>query len=152
MENIINKINSLKDMANNSNLTEGKAVSEIISLLSELVEEVRNLKISTESLGEQVDAIDEDLANLEDEVYEDECDCGEEVDNFEIACPYCEETIEVKFDAIDDNSQFKCPKCNQLIELDFDSDCDCEDGCGCGHDDDDEECGGDCDCHHHDHK
>ena len=94
-------------------------------------------------MADQVDAIDEDLGELEEEVYGDECDCGcdhdsDDIDYFEIECPNCKETIRIDEDFFDDDEEkpLVCPNCKKEIELDFSCDCDeCGDDCDCGHDD-----------------
>ena len=86
-------------------------------------------------LTEQVDAVDEDLAAVEDFLYEDEdedeCDCGccDDDDLYEVECPKCHDIIYLDEEMLEEEG-ITCPNCGTDLEFDFDGDCDC--GCGCG--------------------
>jgi uncharacterized protein (UPF0212 family) len=86
-------------------------------------------------MGEQVDSIDEDLAEVEKLVYDEE-----DIEFEEIECPHCGEKIDVDLDMIDEDAEtIECPHCHEKIELEWDCDCDDDEcGCGCGHDHDKE--------------
>ena len=109
---------------------EGKLLTAIIDVLDDIALAIDDVEEIQDEMSEQVDGIDEDLAELEKVVYEDEDDIEFE----EIECPYCGEEIEVDLDLIDEDAEaIECPHCHQKIELEWD--CDCEDDeCGCGHD------------------
>ena len=87
---------------------------------------------------EEMDNMSDDLADVEDIVFEDDeddcdCDCDcEDDDVYEITCPNCGEEVYVDGETLE-NEDIYCPSCRQQIELDLPEDCDC--GCGC-----------DCDC------
>jgi DNA-directed RNA polymerase subunit RPC12/RpoP len=110
---------------------EGKLFTAIIDVLDDISLAIEDVEEIQDEMGEQVDGIDEDLAELEKTVY----DVEDEIEFEEIECPYCGEEIEVDLDLIDeDASAIECPHCHQKIELEWD--CDCEDeecGCGCEH-------------------
>ena len=110
---------------------ETKIINAVIDLLDDLALTVSDLEDSVEILNEQVDAVDEDLDELESYVYEDEDydDDDDDDEFFEVECPSCGETICVDEDILEDGS-INCPNCNELLE--FDIDCDCEE---CGEDD-----------------
>lgn len=112
---------------------EGKLMNAIIDVLDDIALAVEDVEEIQDQMGEQVDGIDEDLAELEKLVYEED----DEIEFEEISCPYCGKEIEVDLDLIDEEANtIECPHCNQKIELEWDCDCD-DDECGCGH-------------HHHD--
>ncbi|MEG0229179.1 MAG: hypothetical protein RR640_01095 [Oscillospiraceae bacterium] len=113
---------------------EGKIFGAIIDVLDEISITVADVEDGLVELGEQIDQIDEDLANLEEDFYEDDCDCCGEDDLYEISCPACGEEIYIDDCEIKDGSIF-CPSCNEKLEFDFDCDCDddCECDCGCEH-------------------
>ena len=109
---------------------ETKLINAIIDLLDDLTLTVSDLEDGLEILNEQVDAVDEDLDELEGFVYEDLDDDDfddEDEDYFEIECPKCGEVICVDEGVMMDGS-INCPNCDEVLE--FDVDCDC--GCGCG--------------------
>lgn len=113
---------------------EGKLFTAIIDVLDDIALAIEDVEEIQDEMGEQVDGIDEDLAELEKTVYDED----EEIEFEEIECPYCGEEIEVDLDLIDEDAEaIECPHCHQKIELEWD--CDCEDDeCGCGHNHDKE--------------
>ncbi len=113
---------------------EGKLLTAIIDVLDDISLAIEDVEEIQDEMSEQVDGIDEDLAELEKIVYEAE----DEIEFEEIECPYCGEEIEVDLDLIDEDAEaIECPHCHQKIELEWDCDCD-GDECGCGHDHDEE--------------
>ncbi len=111
---------------------EGKLLNAIIDVLEDMSLAIDDIEEIQDEVCEQVDGIDEDLAELEKVVYDEE----DELDFEEIDCPYCGETIEVDLDMIDEDAEtIECPHCHEKIELEWDCDCDDDCGCGCGHDD-----------------
>jgi DNA-directed RNA polymerase subunit RPC12/RpoP len=115
---------------------EGKLLNAVIDVLDDISLAIEDIEEIQDEMGEQVDCIDEDLAELEKAYYEED----DEVELEEVECPYCGEEIDVDLDMLDENAEFiECPKCHEKIELEWDCDCDCDDeGCGCGHDHDEE--------------
>jgi phage FluMu protein Com len=103
---------------------EAKLINAIIDLLDDLTLTVSDLEDGLEILNEQVDAVDEDLDDLESYVYEElDEDYDEDDDYFEIECPKCGEVVCVDEGVLEDGS-INCPNCDELLE--FDIDCDCE--------------------------
>ena len=82
-----------------------------------------------------LDAVDEDLDDLEEYVYGDDDDdcCCDDDDMYEVECPSCGETVYFDGAAIEDGSA-ECPNCGAKLDFDLDG-CDCDD---CGHDHDEE--------------
>lgn len=113
---------------------EGKLFTAIIDVLDDIALAIEDVEEIQDEMSEQVDGIDDDLAELEKTVYDED----EEIEFEEIECPYCGEEIEVDLDLIDEDAEaIECPHCHQKIELEWD--CDCEDDeCGCGHNHDKE--------------
>ncbi|HOO25141.1 MAG TPA: hypothetical protein PKW24_00850 [Clostridiales bacterium] len=126
----------LKGLAEGLQLDEKKAESKVINGILDLLEDlalaVDDLDDSLEIVNEQVDAVDADLAELEEIFYGDfdeddywDDDDGDE-EFYEIDCPACGEVICIDEGIIEEGS-INCPKCNELLEFDFD--CDCLDCC-----------------------
>lgn len=146
MDELIKKVSYLKGFADgldiNEKTDEGKLLKKVVEALEEISDAVCDLALEHDELCEQVDAIDEDLGDLEDEIYgddDDDCCCGcddddEDIECFEIECPNCKETICIDESFFDDEDKpIICPNCHKEIELDFSCDCDsCDDGCDCG--------------------
>ena len=117
---------------------EGKILSAVIDLLGDITEEICDIEDACDDMSEQIDAVDEDLANLEDVIYEDGCDCSCDCDCdcnddelYEIECPNCHDIIYLDEDMIDEGS-IVCPNCQTPLEFDFDCCCDDDCDCGCG--------------------
>lgn len=110
---------------------EGKLLNAIIDVLDDMSLAIEDVEEIQDEMGEQVDGIDEDLAELEKIIYEED----DEFEFEEIECPYCGEDIEVDLDMVDEDAEtIECPHCHEKIELEWDCECEDEDcGCGCGH-------------------
>lgn len=144
---ICEKIAYIKGLAEglalDENKKEGKILSAIIDLLSDITEEICEIEDGCDELMEQIDAVDEDLASLEEIIYEDdECDCCDDDDCdccddevYEIECPACNDIIYLDADMLAEEGM-TCPNCGTELEFDFDCDCDC---CDCGDEDCEEE-------------
>ncbi len=135
---ICEKIAYIKGLAEGLELDgatkEGKILNAIIDLLGDITEEICDIEEGCDELCEQIDAVDEDLASLEEIIYDEDddcdcdcddcCDCDDEV--YEIECPACNDVIYLDADMLEEEGMV-CPNCGTDLEFDFD--CDCE--CGC---------------------
>lgn len=105
-----------------SNSKETKIISAIIDVLDDLAFTVSDLDEEASMISEHVDAIDEDLEELEEaffEIFEDDCDCchGEfDDDFFEIECPACNEVVCFDDSILDENEELSCPNCGAIFE------------------------------------
>ena len=78
---------------------EGKLISVIIDILEEMGMSIEDLEENATALGEELDAVSDDLADVEELLYgddedeDDECCCGDEDEDdfFEAECPNCKE-------------------------------------------------------------
>jgi ribosomal protein S27E len=97
---------------------EGKLFTHIIDILDEMAQAIAELETSQAELDEYVEAIDEDLADIEDEVFgeeDDEEDDEEDSRYIEVECPHCHETVYFDEDIFDDEDDIICPNCNETI-------------------------------------
>ncbi len=143
---ICEKIAYIKGLAEGLSLDEatkeGKILAAIIDLLGDITEEICDIEDGCDELMEQIDAVDEDLASLEEIIYEDdECDCCDDDDCdccddevYEIECPACNDVIYLDEDMLAEEGM-TCPNCGTELEFDFDCDCDC---CDCSEEDTEE--------------
>lgn len=118
------------------NTKEGRVLFEMSSILKQVADELEGLKFEQEDLEEYVDAIDEDLSEVEDELYcEDDydeyddcddcdddcdcdCDCDDDFDDYlEVKCPNCNETVYIDKAVFEDEDNIDCPNCHKLIEI-----------------------------------
>lgn len=91
---------------------------------------VTDLQDQVDELTELCESLDEDLGDVEAEVFgEDEYEAEEEADDFdygeeddedlyEAVCPNCHNTI-VLADSVLDEGTMHCPCCNELLEFDY---------------------------------
>lgn len=108
------------------NRDEVKVINAIIDLLEDMAYDVVDLEDVVDDVCNQVEEIDEDLAEVEEELYgEDYIDDGtdgraEDDDEayYEVTCPACNETTIVDEDALIEG-EIKCPHCGVEIEFDF---------------------------------
>lgn len=112
-----------------SDKKETKVLNEILDVLEDLALTVSDLDDEMGLVTEQLDAVDEDLAELEEIFYDecdDCCDCGCDDDMYEVQCPNCGETVYFDEDIIMEGVA-ECPNCGTELEFDCDCDCDCDD-------------------------
>ena len=128
---------------------EVKVINALIDVVGDIAKTVAELEESVEEAVYQVDELDENLSNLEDVVYgddcfdicdDDHCDCDDCCDFdddenvfYEVVCPTCGKEINVEEEILL-CGETECPSCGEILEFDFstlfDED---EDGvCGCG--------------------
>lgn len=114
-----------------ANKKETKVIKAIVDVLENLSTDVDDMTEGLELVGEQIDAVDEDLADLEEFVYDDDdcgCDCcDDDCEEYEVECPNCGETITVDEDTVM-QGKFECPNCGEVLEfeVEYDDDCDCD--------------------------
>ncbi len=134
MMTVTEKAAYLKGLAEGLNLDESKPETKLINAMLDVIDElalsVADLEDEVDMLTEQVDAVDEDLAELEDFVFEDDDDdyddccgcsgCGDD-DYFEVECPACGEVICLDESVLDEDA-IDCPACGETLEFDFDMD------------------------------
>jgi len=149
------KVAYLKGLAEGLSLDmdskEGKLISVIIDTLSAMADEIDELSENALDIGEELDAISNDLAEVEEFLFDDdfdtddyddfdifgddddddddECDCefcsGGSF-SYEVDCPSCGAEMElVEEDLI--RGSAKCASCGEELEFSFDDDEDDED-------------------------
>ena len=131
---ISEKVAYLKGLAEGLDLDtakskEGKLISVMIGILEEIGMSIEDLEENTVALGEEIDAISDDLSDVEKAVFD------EDDDFFEVDCPNCGDTLMID-ESVLEEGVIQCPGCKQKFALDLSDDCCCgdgdEDGCGCG--------------------
>ena len=145
---ISEKVAYLKGLAEGMKLDteeskEGKLISVMIGILEEVGLSIEDMEDNMEAMGEESDAISDDLSDVEKIVYDDddddddECGCDEDDDFFEVECPNCGEELVIDEDVLEAGT-VECPNCKGKFVIDVgdceDDDCGC--GCGCDHDHD----------------
>ena len=149
---ISEKVAYLKGLAEGMKLDteeskEGKLISVMIGILEEVGLSIEDMEDNMEAMGEEIDAISDDLSDVEKIVYdeddededddEDEGDCCGDDDFFEVECPNCGDSLVIDEDVLEAGT-VECPNCKGKFVIDVgdceDDECGC--GCGCDHDHD----------------
>ena len=125
---ISEKVAYLKGLAEGLDLDtqkskEGKLISVMIGILEEVAMSIEDLEENALALGEEIDVLSDDLADVEDVVFEDEDEDDEddEDDYFEVECPNCEEPLVID-DEVLEEGVVVCPNCDTKFALDLSDD------------------------------
>ena len=129
---ISEKVAYLKGLAEGLNLDtekskEGKLISVMIGILEEVGLTLEDLEDSTAAMGEELDAISDDLADVEEIVFDDDdeeegcchrghCHCHDDDDFFEVECPTCGADID---ESILEAGTVECPSCGDTFAIDL---------------------------------
>ena len=123
---ISEKVAYLKGLAEGMKLdestNEGKLLMAIIGVLDDMAEEFADVEDEIVDLEDGLDAVSDDLNDLEEFLYEESADEDDEEDDddelFVTTCPECEE--EVVFDeSVLEDGEVICPNCGAKLEFDL---------------------------------
>ena len=132
---ITEKVAYLKGLAEGMELDtekkEGKLLAAIIDVLDDIALEIADMKADQEELYDGLDAVSDDLEDIEDIVYDEddeesfddeyyEDDAEEDEDCYATTCPTCEETIYFDESVLEDGEVI-CPNCGEKLEFDMSS-------------------------------
>lgn len=93
--------------------SERKALYRLIDVVDELVKAVEHLNTLQLEMEEYVEAIDDDLNDVELSIYDEELDEG-----IEIICPECGGEVLVDEEDLEDESlELLCPNCHTALFL-----------------------------------
>ncbi|MCL2200488.1 MAG: hypothetical protein FWB75_00850 [Oscillospiraceae bacterium] len=144
------KVAYLKGLAEglglDSDVKSEKLIAVMIDTMDEMADEIESLSANSLDIGDELDALSDDLADVEEFLFGDEDDddydefdfdddeddgcgcgfCGGSALSYEVACPACSTEIELEeSDLLLDS--IACPKCGEILEFDFDDEFDDED-------------------------
>lgn len=133
MSELTNKAAYLKGLAEgmkiDSESNEGKLLNEIISVLSDITNEMEMLDDEQGFIADKLDDIDESIDILCEEVFEDDiCECDEddfEDEEFAIKCEKCGKDVFLSYEDLE-YDDLACPYCGEPIEIEFECDGECE--------------------------
>ena len=123
---ISEKVAYLKGLAEGLDLDttkskEGKLISVMIGILEELAMSVEDLEENALNLGEEIDVLSDDLADVEEVVFEDDDLEDYDDDWFEVECPTCGADIMVDDEALTDG-EVECPSCGTRYAMELTDD------------------------------
>ena len=131
---IMEKVAYLKGLAEGMELDtekkEGKLLAAIIDVLENVALELEDLWDEQVELADGLDAVSDDLEDVEDVLFddededdyedEDEEDFDDDEDCYATTCPTCEETIYFDESILEDGEVI-CPNCGEKLEFDMSS-------------------------------
>lgn len=122
---ILEKVAYLKGLAEGLGLDaeskEGKLISVIIDVLDDMALEIRDMQEEQADLEEGLDAVSDDLSEVESYLYEEDDEEEDEEDGgpvYETTCPNCEEEVFFDEDILEDGCVV-CPNCGEKLEFDL---------------------------------
>ena len=125
---ISEKVAYLKGLAEGLNLDtekskEGKLISVMIGILEEVGLSIEDLEENALALGEEIDVLSGDLADVESVVFDEDENDEEDYDDdwFEVECPTCEEPLIIDDEALAEGF-IQCPNCQSKFSLDLSDD------------------------------
>ena len=125
---ISEKVAYLKGLAEGLNLDtekskEGKLISGMIGILEEVGLSIEDLEENALALGEEIDVLSDDLADVESVVFDEDENDEEDYDDdwFEVECPTCEEPLIIDDEALAEGF-IQCPNCQSKFSLDLSDD------------------------------
>lgn len=150
MSMISDKVAYLKGLAEglkiDDSTNEGKLLTSILDVLSDIAFDLEDNMDAVEELECHIENINNDLDELEEFVYDDDCGCDDcdcdddydcdcndttEVKYITVECPHCKKETSFDIGIFDENTEYvECPNCHERIEVvyedeDDDGDCKC---------------------------
>ena len=143
---ILEKVAYMKGLAEGIGLDvkskEGKLLKVMMDILDDVALELQDIHDEQADLEEGLDAVSEDLADVESFLFdmedEDEEDGEEDGEVYQTTCPNCDEEIFFDEDILADGSVL-CPNCGEELEFDLSDLSGCGGCCGACAEEEDEE-------------
>ncbi len=128
MSNLKEKVYYIKGLVDGFDISEtsaeGKVLVKVIDVLECMAQQIDELEEAQTEMDDYITCLDEDLSELEEELYaedcDDDCECGCDDDISEIECPNCHETIYFDSELLDSDGEIQCPDCGANLFADED--------------------------------
>ncbi|MCY6370325.1 CD1247 N-terminal domain-containing protein [Clostridium ganghwense] len=123
MSSLMSKVTSLKEAIDklevNKDSTESKILSQVNDILFDIVEKINEIEYNQAEVNEYVTVLDENLGNLEDELYgfEEEDEEFNSYDYIDVCCDGCSEVLAIEKSLVDNENKILCPNCGNFINL-----------------------------------
>lgn len=129
MSSINDRVAYLKGLAEGMKLSdetnEGKLLLKMLDVLESMAEEITTLRADHDELDEYVESIDDDLADMEEYLFDDDDEDGyedgeddeEEDDDQTVVytCPHCGNEVTFEIDGFDFEEDNLCPSCGKPL-------------------------------------
>jgi endogenous inhibitor of DNA gyrase (YacG/DUF329 family) len=135
MHQIKEKMAYLKGLAEGLNVgtnsPEGRVLVGIMDVMNEMISSLDRLHLLQDQLEGYIEAVDDDLTDLENEFfdeYDEDLELDDEEDTaieyMEMTCPNCGETVFVDEEVFDNDEvvEVLCPECNETVLVNDNSD------------------------------
>lgn len=116
MNRLLEKISYLKGLAEGMNVAEigpqGRMINEILDVMTDMVNVTSHVKQEFEDFKIYVESIDEDLYDLEEDIYGDE-----DGEYTQVKCRHCGSEVYFETDLLDDEDRVEiiCPNCSEVV-------------------------------------
>ena len=120
MEELRKEIEQFKSSLSNLNDdTYKKYFESMQSILNIMSDKIEEITVNQETMQENMQFLDDDLSNIQDELFEevsiDEL-CDMEDEYVEIKCAHCNKPIFMEKSVLSSNEQIPCPYCHENIK------------------------------------
>lgn len=120
MEGLKERMAYLKGLAQglevDESTKEGKLLLQVINILEGITETVSILEEDYDELYDYIEAIDQDLTDMENDFYEEPFDYEDEREGFSMECPECSEVVFIDDDALEEEDvEILCPRCHSVV-------------------------------------
>ena len=120
MEELRIEIEGLKrNLSKIENKEYKECFNRVYSILEIMNAKIEELTVNQETIEENIKFMDDDLTNIQDELFEelsiDELNDMED-EYTEIICVHCHKTIFIEQSTINNNDKIPCPYCNKNIK------------------------------------
>lgn len=124
MKDISERVSYLQGLSEGLNIKDnspqGKVIGGILEVLEEMAEIITNFQYELGNFEEYMESIDDDLMELEENIFYDEdfgYDDEDEEDIIELKCGNCGEELYFNADILDDDDTIEivCPRCNEVV-------------------------------------
>jgi len=120
MEELRKDIEGLKrNLSKIENKEYKECFNSVFSILEMMNQKIEELTVNQETIEENIKFMDDDLTNIQDELFEelsiDELNDMED-EYKEIICVHCHKPIFIEQSTISNNDQIPCPYCNKNIK------------------------------------
>ena len=121
MSSINDRVAYLKGLAEGMKLSdetnEGKLLLKMLDVLEDMAEELTALRADHDELDEYVESIDDDLADMEEYLFDDEEEDAYDEDDQVVVyeCPHCGNEVTFEIDGFDFEEENLCPSCGKPL-------------------------------------
>ena len=123
---ILEKVAYMKGLAEGLGLDtkskEGKLFTIMMDILDDIALELQDLRTGQEDLEDCLDAVSDDLSEVESCLFEEEDGEDETEGVYQTTCPNCGEDIFFDESILEDGA-VECPDCGKKLEFDLDEGC-----------------------------